>query len=225
MLQTTEGIVFNCIKYKETSVITKIFTRELGLKSYILNGVRSGKGNKIAFFQPLTLLSLVVYHKERTAINRISEVRCPEPYMQLTKDPTRTLISFFLAEVLNKSLKEETVNEELFLFLKDSFQLFDRSEKTLINFHLVFLLKLSVFLGFGTSSEEQVLEICSDATFSEEEKILLQDLMVSGYNDEISLGNLLRRKILKLFLHFYALNIENMPAINSARIINEVLSG
>ena len=56
MLKKTSGIVLSHIKYQETSIIVRIFTRDLGLKAYLVNGVRSmSKGSKIALYQPLTL--------------------------------------------------------------------------------------------------------------------------------------------------------------------------
>ena len=63
MLHKTKGIVISFVKYRETSIIVKIYTEAFGIQTYIENGVRSAKGkNKIALFQPLTLLDLVVYH-------------------------------------------------------------------------------------------------------------------------------------------------------------------
>ena len=84
MLHKTKGIVLNFVKFKETSVIVKIYTEKFGLQSYIENGVRSSKSkNKIALFQPLTQLELVVYHDPKKEINRISEIRCILPYKSI----------------------------------------------------------------------------------------------------------------------------------------------
>ena len=43
MLKKTAGIVLSHIKYKDSSIIVRIFTRELGLKGYLVNGVREAK--------------------------------------------------------------------------------------------------------------------------------------------------------------------------------------
>ena len=61
MIHKTRGIVFRFTRYGETSIIVTIFTEAFGLQSYIVNGVRSKSAkNKIALYQPLTLLNLVV---------------------------------------------------------------------------------------------------------------------------------------------------------------------
>jgi DNA repair protein RecO (recombination protein O) len=76
MLQKTSGIVLGFLRYGDSSIITRVYTEEYGLQSYIVNGVRSAKAkNKISLYQPLTLLDLVVYHKENKDLKRISEVK------------------------------------------------------------------------------------------------------------------------------------------------------
>ena len=85
MLVKTKGIVINHIKYKESSIIVRIYTEKLGLQSYIVNGVRSAKAkNKMALFQVLTILDLVAYYYEdQNKLNRISEIRCKQPYQSI----------------------------------------------------------------------------------------------------------------------------------------------
>src|SRR4051812_2313610 len=121
MIHKTRGIVFRFTKYGETSIIVTIFTEEFGLQSYIVNGVRSKSSkNKIALYQPLTLLNLVVYHRERANIERIKEIQCFHPYQTLTVDVKKSTIAMFITELLNKTVKEESHVQDLFDFLADS---------------------------------------------------------------------------------------------------------
>ncbi len=56
MLVKTRGIVLNFIKFRETSIIVRIYTEQLGLQSYIINSVRKkSPGSRMALFQPFTL--------------------------------------------------------------------------------------------------------------------------------------------------------------------------
>ena len=74
MLYKTRGIALSYIRYKESSIIARIFTETFGMQSYIVNGIRSKNAKtKIALFQPLTILDLVVYNNKKKDINRISE--------------------------------------------------------------------------------------------------------------------------------------------------------
>ena len=45
MKYKSKGIALTYIKYGETSIISKIFTQELGLQSFIIKGAR-GKSSK-----------------------------------------------------------------------------------------------------------------------------------------------------------------------------------
>ena len=150
MLKKTLGIVLNHIKYKDSSIIVRIFTRELGLKGYLVHGVRSlGKGSKIALYQPLTLLELVVYDKENPGLQRISEAKIKQPQRNIPFDMARTSLALFATEVIHRSILEGYQNEELFDFLYDWFLYLDSSEICYPLAHIKFMLALSKHLGFG----------------------------------------------------------------------------
>lgn len=148
MLFKTRGIPLGYIKYKETSIIAKIYTEEFGLQSYIQNGIRSSKNKntKIALFQPLTLLDMVVYHKKGADLHRISELRTSYTYKVLHTDIAKIAIGSFLTEILIKCLKDEIKNEPLFAFLFQSFVALDHIESN--DFHLKCMIRLGQFLGF-----------------------------------------------------------------------------
>src|SRR5260221_1434766 len=122
MLHKTQGFVFRFTNYSETSIIVNIFTSAFGLQSYIVNGAR-GKSSKdkIALYQPLTLLDLVVYHRENASILRIKEVKCLHAYQTISADFKKSTIALFLNEILNKTVKEQTHAAELCDFLINSF--------------------------------------------------------------------------------------------------------
>ena len=44
MLLSTPGLVLHTTPYAETSVVCKVFTRQLGMRSYIIKGVRGNRG-------------------------------------------------------------------------------------------------------------------------------------------------------------------------------------
>ena len=222
MLHKTRGVVFRFTKYGETSIIVNIFTELFGLQGYIVNGVRSKSGkNKAALFQPLTLLDLVVYHRENANLNRISEVKCLYPYRSIPLDIRKSSIAVFINEVINKSIKEESHAGELCQFIIDSFIALDNLVIGTENFHLIFLLKLSRLLGFGAHNTEEVMGI--RAIDQETEKIL--DLLIkSDYLHTVTLTNSQRRVILDLLLKFYGDHIEPFGEIKSIQVLREVMN-
>jgi DNA repair protein RecO (recombination protein O) len=220
MLHKTKGIVFRYTRYGETSIIVTIFTEMFGLQTYIVNGVRSKTAkNKIALYQPLTLLDLVVYHRENASILRIKEIKCLYPYQTIFSDIRKSSIALFLNEVINKSVKEESHAMELCEFLIRSFKSLDEMDHSVENFHLQFLVQLSRYLGFGPQTVIEVLggRMVSD----EEEEILLNFLKSDEIPSKVSYAS--RANLLDALLRFYARHVENFGEMKSVQVLQEVL--
>lgn len=221
MIFKTRGIVFRFTKFRETSIIVTIFTEVFGLQTYIVNGVRSKSAkNKIALYQPLTLLNLVVYHRANANIERIREVSCLYPYRSLTADVKKSTIAMFLGELLNKTVKEETHTGEIFEFLYQSFIAMDITNEGYGNFHLIFMLKLCRYLGFGVYNLNEVL---GGRMADVEIEKLLASLLKAEYDTPIPVTNSQRRVVLELLLKFYADHIENLGEIKSVQVLREIL--
>lgn len=131
MTLTTQGLVLHTTQYGETSIIAKVFTRELGLCSYIVKGVRSASGrNKQNLLQPLTHLEMTVYNNPKKQLQYIKEMRTATHYNNIHNDSIKMALLFFMDEVLYKSLKDEEQNTSLFDYVVDTLQTLDRNEKT-----------------------------------------------------------------------------------------------
>nr|MBC8458136.1 DNA repair protein RecO [Deltaproteobacteria bacterium] len=101
MLYKTRGIVLHSVKYSESSLIVKVYTEIFGLQSYLLKGIRSQKAKtKPALFQSLSLLDMVVYHKEKSSLHPVKEVRLAAPTHSISSDIRKSSIALFLAELI-----------------------------------------------------------------------------------------------------------------------------
>ncbi len=221
MLFKTRGIVFRFTKYGESSIIVTIFTEMFGLQSYIVNGVRGKTSkNKIALYQPLTLLDLVVYHRENASILRIKEVKCLHPYQTIHQDIRKTAIAMFLNEILNKAVKDQSHAEEISGFIIPSLIALDTT-LVIENFHLIFLLKLSRYLGFGPQTNDEVLDGWS---VNREDEVLLRKLLIADYDTKIEISYSSRRNLLETLLRFYAMHIENFGQVRSVEVLKDVLN-
>jgi DNA repair protein RecO (recombination protein O) len=228
MIRKTSGLVLSSIRYKDTSIIVKIFTRELGLKSYLINGVRSmGKGSKMALYQPLTLLDLVVYNKENSGLQRISEAKLQRAHQRIPFDFSRTSIALFMTEVINRNIYENYQNESLFDFLSESVVSLDQAETVLAHFPLVFLIEKAKYLGFSPEDADGFIVESDKQTFSHDELPIalnyLQNLLVEKYQFNGKIPGLLRRKLLDHMLDFYAQHMENASTFKSLTVIRQVM--
>jgi len=220
MLHKTKGVVFRYIRYGETSIIVTIFTETFGLQTYIVNGVRSASSkNKIALYQPLMLLDMVVYYRENAEITRIKEAKCFYPYQFLFQDVKKSSIGLFINEVINRSVKEESHASELCQFITQSLITLDKIEKP-ENFHLSFLIQLSRYLGFGPQNVDEIL---GGRFVTGEEEIILQNL-IDKTDPDISITYSSRRNLLDALLRFYSIHIENFGEMKSVQVLHEVLS-
>ena len=222
MLHKTRGIVFRFTKFAESSIIVTIFTEQFGLQTYIVNSVRSklGKG-KIALFQPLTLLELIVYHKENATILRIKEVKCFYPYQTVTRDFRKSTVALFLNEMMNKAVKDQSHAMEIGDFLFNSFIALDQLDTNIENFHLIFLIRLSKLLGFGPTftSEMQTPFFAND-----KEELILHQLLTADYLTPLSMNQVQRRNLLDVLIRFYATHIDNFGELKSLSVVRELIN-
>ncbi len=225
MLLKTKGIVLRFVKYKESSVIATIYTLEKGVISVIANSVRSknSKG-KIALYQPLSLVELVIYYNQTKNISRVSEISSYNPLHNLRQDPIKSTISIFITELLNKSLKEEESNPPFYNFIQNSIIHLNEQKNEVQNFHLIFLIKLSLFLGFKPHSTKDFIHQISNSAFykNQNHMSIFQNLLTANYESILQITNELRNTILKDLIEYYQIHIE-LGEINSIDVLHELL--
>ncbi|QJW91052.1 DNA repair protein RecO [Spirosoma taeanense] len=229
MLQKTRGIALSYIRYRETSIIARVYTEEFGLQNYIINSVRTAKSknNRIALFQPLTLLDMVVYYKDDRDLSRLSEVKTSHPFQSLPFDVAKSTMAMFVMELLNKVLKEEAGNPILFRFLVDSVLFLEEARTNYENFHLAFLLKLSFFLGFGPESarefESQLRENAYPFLPDNEMETALNTLLRQPIGTPIKLARAARNELLDALVAYYQIHIDTIGEVKSLPVLREVL--
>lgn len=154
MLQKTVGIVLHSLKYNDTSNIVDIYTEIHGKVSFLVAVSRTKKAAvKSVLFQPLSLIEFEADFRSASSLCRIKEVRA-FPFKSIPYDPYKSAIALFLAEFLYRAVKEEGENAPLFSYLTHSIEWLDECSSEFANFHLVFLMRLSRFLGLYPNLED-----------------------------------------------------------------------
>ena len=155
MLQKTVGIVLHTLKYNDTSNIVDIYTRENGRASFLVSVPRSRKSAvKTVLFQPLSMIEFEADYRPMSNLYRIKEAKSWYPFRTLPYDPYKSSIAMFLAEFLYRALREEAENGPLFAYLEHSIRWLDECDRSFSNFHLVFLMRFSRFLGLYPNTED-----------------------------------------------------------------------
>ncbi len=219
------------IRYRESSIIAKVYTEAFGIQSYIVNGVRSSRSNtnQIALFQPLTLLDLVVYHKNKTdSLHRISEIKCRIPFHSLPFEVVKSSLGLFLTEILTKSLREEEENIPLFEFLEDAVLYLDNAESGYENFHIHTLTQLAFFLGFGMETANDLANELRDnhypASPDAVQQAALQKWLSAPLGTHVPLDKTRRLSLLNMLVFLYKIHLDSLGEIRSLEVLHEVLS-
>lgn len=244
MIAKTKGIVLRSVKFGETSLVVSIYTELYGMQSYLVNSVRVANkrgGAKAAFFQPASMLDLVVYHNEFNALQRIREYKWGVLYQHILSDVVKNAIASFMIELVSKCVREPEPNPELFYFLEDSLLHLDKATGTVAaNFPLFFALHLAYFFGFRISDEytehPQYLDL-QEGLFTEyqpthphylqdrEAEITLFILKAQRPSElaELHLNQDIRRRMLSAFEQYYALHLSEFGALKTLPVLREMM--
>ncbi len=241
MICKTDGIVIHSLKYGETSIIARIFTRELGMQSYLVRGVRKAKSKtKQLLFQPLTLVSMVAYHKEKDGLQNIKEINLKETFQSIPHDIQKTSLAIFLAEIFSYALKNQESNSRLFDFLHDTLLYLDQTNGRIADFHLVVLLQMSRFLGFQPRNnhsrrnpyfnlrEGLYQPLVEDATLCLDKELssAFHNISVTELRglDKLRIPKTQRKDLLSKTIDYYRHHVAGMPEVKSQAVLEMVFS-
>ena len=240
MLAKTHALVLGSVKYGDNSLIVKAYTKEDGIKTFIVGSIHSKKGViKPAMIQVMSQLDLVYYAKGKGELKRIKEASMAHHYNELWFDPIKSSLAMFLAEILAHVLKEEEANPNLFDFISEAFIELDQLNEGVGNFHLFFLLRLSGFLGFAPQMPlkgQEYFDLQSGVYSSgnlehyhylnkEESKLWLQMQEAEKANSlKMGIAKSGRAQLLEFMLNYYRLHITDFGQLRSLDVLKTLLS-
>lgn len=152
-----QGVVLQSIRYGDTSLIVKVFTREYGLRSYMVKGAfNRGASNRAALFQNLHFIQYVEAGKpNKGSLHYLKDVQLSMVYQSIPMVMNKSAILMYISELLSKTLTEEAQNATLYDFVHRSMQWLDLVEDSYANFPLYFTLELTRQLGFYPKANHQ----------------------------------------------------------------------
>jgi len=231
VISKTNGIVINYVKYSESSIICKIFTQSHGIQSFLINGVRSKSKtskNKIALFQPLTQLEIVMYYKQSKNLQRISEVKCINPCVEIPTVFAKSCIAIFMCEILQKVTVHQDADDLLFAFLVKQISTLECADKQYTPWiPIQFILGLCRVQGFLPSSMQEMKEQLQTNTSSGlglpsiHAERAIHSLLVEDQIPSISSKE--RKNLFHYLLSYYQQAIGNLGDIKSLQVLKEML--
>ena len=240
MIQKMTGIVLHVLKYNDTSNIVDIYTEQVGRASFLVTIPRSRKSNvRSVLFQPLAFDEVEADCRPNSSLHRVQEVKLLFPFRTLPYHPYKSSIAMFLAEFLYRALREEEANFPLFAYLRHSILWLDECEnKSFANFHLVFLMRFSRFLGLYPNVDDytdgcyfDMLNACFTPSFPMSGSFLKPDessrirlLLRMNYETMhlFGMSRVERNRCLTVINDYYRLHIPDFPVLKSIDVLKEL---
>ena len=208
--------------------------------SFLVPVQRSRKSTvRLVLFQPLSIVEFEADVRPKSGLHPIKEAKAWYLFQSLPYDPYKSAIALFIAEFLYRALKEESENRALFGYLVNSIQWLDACDGSFANFHLVFLMRLSRFLGLYPNLEDyhtgdyfDLLNACFTSTrpqlhssyINPEEAGRLRQLMRMNYETMhlFGMSRAERTRCLTIMNDYYRLHLPDFPALKSLDVLKEL---
>lgn len=233
----TRAIVISALKFQEKSLIVKCFTLSDGLKSYFVRDAFSSRKSKqkIAYFQPLTILEIEAIHKNKGTLENFQEIKIAQPFQTIHSSIYKSTIVIFISEILLHSIYEEEKNENLFNFLETALNWLDNHSE-IANFHLILMLEITKYLGFYpdiSNIEQKHFELSegkfspfqAKSSLSEHETTLFKELVGLKFENNQKVFHVIERQILlKILIDYYSTHLEGFKKPKSIAVLKEVFS-
>lgn len=230
MLLSTPGLVLHTTPYGEASVVAKVFTRQMGVRSYIIKGVRGAGGRvKQNMLQPLSSLDMVVYDNRRSELNYIKELSPRHPDRQ--SDPVDNALRFFMTEVLYKALREEDPMPDLWDYVESSDHRVSASDLP-----IVFMLTVAHHLGiepldnhshrepYFDLQEGRFVAIATETTLPASLSSLLHEYL-AGLGVQATESKTLaeRRALIDALIAYFQMHLSGFRNFHSHEILHTIL--
>ena len=235
----TPALVLSTVNYGDRQLIVDLLTRQAGRQSFIVRLSQSPHGRvHRRLFQPLTLLDADFTLRPNRTLQRFSEVRMARPWTSLTANPYKMPLVFFVAEFLRHATRDEQDVAPLFDYVVDSVEWLDMASEGYANFHLVFMIRLSMFLGFFPNLESYEPGACFDlrsGCFSTtvpphpdyiqaDEAEAMVGLMRLSFTTMrlFRMSREQRNRCVDVILDFYRLHIPAFPELKTLGVVREL---
>ncbi len=230
MKQTDKGIILNRISYGDSSFIVTVYTLEKGIQKFIFQGA---KKKKVPIY-PLLIAEITYYKRPDSELGKLTAVEAKNHLQELTFDPIKSVISFFIADVLLKCLKHEYEDTELYFFLESFIQAINDADD-LSHFPIHFLTEFSKHLGIcpnvldenpryfnlidGELSNQKPI---GDIYSTDEIATIIYDCIENQITAQ-KFSKLIRKDALEAMIRYYQMHIPQFGDLTTLAIIDDIL--
>lgn len=241
MFTKTKAIVLHSLKFGEDQRIVDCYTAGQGRVSFFCHLSRSPKGKvKKQYFQPLSLLNVEYDFRQNRHLQHLRNLAIGYPYSSIPFDPYKLSLAIFISEFLSYALRGEQQNLSLFQFIQKSLEWLDGCKRSFSNFHLIFMLRMSRFIGFYPNLENSEggkyfdLREGRFVTFPPLHPNFLQPSEAASFvrffqydyatMSALDLSHDQRNHWTEVILDYYRLHVPDFPELKSLSVLRELFA-
>ena len=214
MTVNTELIVLHTTKFGENSIVVHTLSREYGRRSFLVRG--AGK-RLMSLFLPLNILEADVQESTKSTLFTARNLTARHPLLGIRSNVFKNSMTMFMSEVLYRVIKEGAAEQGLYEWCERNILLLDAVKNDFSNFHLRFLLELTVALGFSPESRDL-------QPFVGDHYPIVERFMQTSFAESmlIPLNGSVRNEIAEEILRYIEFHTESSVNINSLKVLRDL---
>ena len=214
MIQNTELIVLHTTKFGENSLVVHTLSRGYGRRSFFVRG--AGK-KQMALFLPLNILEADIQESARTNLFTARNLSARYALAGIRNSLYKNSMTMFMSEVLFRVLKEGGNEPGLYEWCERSILLLDAIRNDFSNFHIRFLLELSVALGFSPEAKDL-------GPFVGDHYPVVERFMKETFAGSmlIPLSGKVRNELAEEILRYIEFHTDSAVNVNSLKVLHEL---
>lgn len=215
MTVSAELIVLHTTKVGENSLVIHTLSREYGRRSFLVRGV--GKKSVMSLFLPMNVVEADITESSRSTLFTAKNIASRHPLVGIRNSVSKNSITLFLSEVLYRTVKDGAMEQGLFEWCEKNILLLDAMESDFSNFHIRFLLELTVVLGFSPATDDFL-------PFAHDHIAIMDRFLKASFSESmlIPLSGSLRNTLAEEILRYIEYHIESSLNVNSLRVLREL---
>ena len=217
MTTNTGLIVLHTTKFGENSLVVHTLSKDYGRRSFLVKGV--GKKAGMSLFLPLNVLEADIVETSRSTLYTARNLVARYPLLGIRNDIFKNSMTMFMSEVLYRVVREGAYEEGLFEWCEKNILLLDAVSIDFSNFHIRFLLELSVALGFSPEARDLV-------PFVGDHYPVIERFMTVPFAESmlIPLNGVTRNEIAEEILRYIEFHSESAVNVNSLKVLRELFA-
>lgn len=147
--------MLDIVPIRDNKIVVDTLAENEGRVQFVATVSRSPRARvKRQLFQPLALVDIIAEGKANASLRVVKDASVAVPLVSVPFNPYKLSIALFVADFLKMALRGQQADPLIYKYVESSIMWLDGAEAGFANFHLVFMMRLSRFIGFLPNLED-----------------------------------------------------------------------